>query len=113
MKYDLTYIMTRAWDIFRKVKHYHAETFGEALHRAWGEYKAKDDVADIIADAIAESGITETLCTWFDFFRKGREVRHGEEHVLRVEIPYPAWGDGRTKKLDFFTEAQTDPITAE
>jgi len=110
MKYDLKVIMTRAWDIFRKVKHYHADTFAEALHRAWGEFKVKDEVAERIATAKAESGITETLRTWAGFRDVGREVDHGEEHVLRVVIPYPAWGDGRTKVIDFFTESQTHVI---
>ena len=111
MKINLKAIMTRAWGIFRKPKHYHADTFAEALHRAWEEYKKSDEVAEIIANAIAESGITEVLRTWYGHKENGREVDHGEEHVLRVVVPYPAWGDGRTKILDFFTESQTHEIT--
>ena len=110
MKYDLKAIMIRAWGIFRKFKYYHAETFGEALHRAWEEVKHSDEVAEIVNNAIAESGITEVLRTWWGHKENGREVDHGEEHVLRVVIPYPAWGDGRTKIIDFFTESQTHEI---
>ena len=39
MKFNLSQIMTKAWQIFRKGK----TTFAEALHRAWQAAKAGAD----------------------------------------------------------------------
>ena len=37
-KYDLSAIMTKAWELFRKT----AESFAECLHRAWLSAKARE-----------------------------------------------------------------------
>lgn len=108
MKFDLVKIMTRAWEIYRKNKHYHAESFAEALHRSWSEYKMYPEVHEILEKAVVESGIEETVKTWFEWTLDGRKVMHDEKSLFSVEIPYPAWGDGRTKVVHFFGYHQTD-----
>ena len=112
MKWNLKEIMTRAWGIYRKPKYYKATTFGEALHRAWAEAKEQPEVESIIEKAKAESGITEEMHQHYGWTMLGREVIHGSENVLQVVIPYPAWGDGRTKVVSFFTKSQTAEIVA-
>ena len=47
MKYDLSQIMSKAWEIFRKYR----TSFSEALHRAWNSAKAKSVNADRIEAA--------------------------------------------------------------
>lgn len=110
MKWNLKGIMTRAWGIYRKPKHYKANTFAEALHRAWEEAKVADEVEEIIETATAE--IPERVRTHYGWTTEGREVIHGSKNVLQVTIPYPAWGEGRTKVISFFTESQTAEIVA-
>ena len=108
MTYNLKKIMTRAWEIFKKGKHYNAKDFAEALHRAWSEYKIAPYVSDMYQKAIVESGVEETVKTWFEWTLDGRKVKHDEHSLFAVEVPYPAWGDGRTKLVHFFGYSQTD-----
>ena len=110
MKYNLKDIMTRAWGIFRKPKHYKAYTFAEALHRAWAEAKVAPEVEAIIAKA--KANLPETAHTHYGWTQHGREVIHESKTVMQVTIPYPAWGDGRTKVLSYFLESQTQEIPA-
>ena len=108
MKYNLAKIMYRAWEIYKKNKHYRANSFAEALHRSWSEYKVSPTVDEMYHKAIVDSGITETVKTWFEWTLDGRKVKHDEHSLFSVEVPYPAWGDGRTKVIHFFGFSQTD-----
>ena len=50
MKYNLSKIMFKAWEIYRKVKNI---CFGEALHRAWLSAKSKETNAKRIEEGKA------------------------------------------------------------
>ena len=106
MKYNLSNIMSKAWEIYRKpiLK---VKDFGEALHRAWEIAKVADDNDRIIKEAIAKSGIKEPLKTWYAWYMEGREVIHESKCVLQVTVADPARGDGKTRVLSFFTLSQT------
>lgn len=63
MKYDLSKIMSKAWEIFRKYR----TSFSEALHRAWNSAKAKSVNADRIEAARRAAGCHEDARTWKDW----------------------------------------------
>ena len=70
MKYDLSQIMKKAWEIFRKVK----ITFAEALHRAWLSAKALEINQKRIESAKATAKVTEEINTWAEWRKLGYEV---------------------------------------
>ena len=75
MKYNLSEIMKKAWELYRK-PYLKVATFGEALHRAWMIAKFDDENREVIEKAIANSGVTERVRTWYGWTTEGREVRH-------------------------------------
>ena len=107
MKYDLKAIMTKAWAIYRK-PHLKVESFGEALHRAWGVAKVADENRKAVEDAIKAHGITEEVHTWFVWTEQGRKVMHDEKAVFQVTLKTPERGDGKTFVASYFTYSQTD-----
>ena len=107
-RYDLSKIMKKAWDLFRKME----ISFSEALHRAWQSAKAQP-VNDLrIAEAKAEAGITEECDTWSGWKKRGYEVIHGSKKLFQAVLVYASKGDGATYKASFFGASQVQPIEA-
>lgn len=109
MKYNLSAIMKRAWEIFRKEEK-KGITFGEALHRSWAAKKAEPVNAQRIADAKAAAGITEEVKTWFAWKQAGYMVNHGSKALFGVELIYASKGDGKVYKASFFGASQVTKI---
>ena len=107
-KYDLSRIMSKAWELFRKLE----ITFSEALHRAWQSAKAEPVNADRIAQAKAAAGITEEISTWSGWQKLGYEVAHGSKALFGCDLIYASKGDGKTYKARFFGLSQVRPINA-
>ena len=107
MKYDLSKIMSRAWQLFRKL----GISFAEALRRAWAVAKAEPVNAARIAAAKAAAGILEPVNTWAGWQRLGYEVRHGSKALFGTDLIYAAKGPGAVYKARFFGESQVQPAT--
>lgn len=106
MKWNLKEIMTKAWEIYRK-PYLKCGTFAEALHRAWLVAKFAEENNATINDAIAKSGISERVRTWYGWTLEGREVVHESKCLFQVTIKDGTRGDGKTKVLSYFGESQT------
>lgn len=107
MKYNLSNIMRKAWELFRKL----GEDFAECLRRAWAAAKAEPVNAARITDAKANAGIVEPVNTWAGWKRLGYEVRHGSKALFGVDLIYAAKGPGAVYKARFFGESQVQPTT--
>ena len=108
MKYNLSQIMHKAWELFRKLE----ITFSEALHRAWMTAKAAPVNEQRIAAAKAEAGITEDVNTWAGWKAAGYEVAHGSKALFGADLIYGSKGDGAIYKARFFGASQVQAITA-
>lgn len=108
MKYDLSKIMAKAWDIFRKL----GISFSECLHRAWEAAKAEQENAARIAQVKAAAGISEEVNTWSGWKKLGYEVRHGSKALFGVDLIWAARGAGAAYKARFFDASQVQPISA-
>ena len=106
MKYNLSKIMRRAWELFRKG----ALTFSEALHRAWLTAKAEPVNAQRIEDAKAAAGVTEDINTWAGWKKLGYEVIHGSKALFGCDLIYGSKGDGAVYKARFFGLSQVQAI---
>ena len=78
MKYNLSKIMLKAWEIYRK---YNIK-FSEALHRAWLSAKAEEVNAKRIEVSKKALGITEDTNTWSGWKKLGYEVIHGSRALF-------------------------------
>ena len=107
-KYNLSRIMSKAWELFRKME----ISFSEALHRAWTSAKATGENQARIKAAKAAAGITEETATWSDWRKAGFEVRHGSKCLFGCDLIYGSKGDGAIYKARFFGASQVDPISA-
>lgn len=107
MKYNLSKIMFKAWEIYRKVKNI---CFGEALHRAWLSAKLKEINAKRIEEGKAAAGITEPVYTWSEWKKLGYEVVHGSKALFKCLLIWGSKGDGATYKASFFGESQVQPV---
>ena len=105
-KYNLSKIMTKAWELFRKSE----ISFSEALHRAWESAKAAPVNAERIEAAKAAAGITEECNTWAGWKKAGYEVIHGSKALFQAILIYASKGDGETYKASFFSAPQVQPI---
>ena len=108
MKFNLSAIMSHAWQIFRKGK----TTFAEALHRAWQAAKAEPINAELVELAKAAAGISEECNTWAGWKKAGFEVIHGSKALFKAVLIHGSRGDGATYTGSFFSRSQTQPITA-
>lgn len=102
MKYNLSKIMRKAWELFRKQE----ITFAEALHRSWLSAKAEPINAARIEDAKAAAGIDEETNTWAGWKALGYEVIHGSKALFGCELIYGSKGDGAIYKARFFGASQ-------
>ena len=108
MKYNLSKIMHKAWELFRK----YTISFAEALHRAWQSAKAAPINAKRVEDAKAAAGIVEECATWSQWRDAGFEVIHGSKALFQAVLIYASKGDGETYKASFFSASQVAPIVA-
>ena len=108
MKYNLSKIMHKAWELFRKL----AITFAEALHRAWQAAKAAPINAQRIEDAKKAAGVAEEVKTWAGWRDAGYEVIHGSKALFQVVLIHASRGDGETYKASLFGLSQVQSITA-
>ena len=106
MKYNLSKIMTKAWELFRKLE----ITFSEALHRAWVSAKAEPVNANRIEAAKAAAGIVEAVNTWAGWKALGFEVIHGSKALFGCDLIYGSKGDGAIYKARFFGASQVQAI---
>ena len=107
MRYNLSWIMRKAWHIFRKG----CESFAEALRLAWRAAKAQPENRQRIEAAKAAAEIVEECHSWSGWKSLGREVRHGERCVFQVLVIDPERKTCSRVK-SFFTLSQTEPIPA-
>lgn len=105
-KYDLSSIMRRAWDIFRKA----GISFAEALHRAWSSAKARPINAEAIRRVKEAAGIIEDAHTWAEWKALGYEVMRGSKVLFRVVLIWASKGDGKQYTASFFGASQVRPI---
>lgn len=105
-RYDLSHIMKKAWELFRKAE----LTFAEALHRAWLSAKAAEINRKRIEDAKAAAGITEDTNTWSGWKQSGYEVIHGNKALFGAELIWGSKGDGAIYKARFFGASQVRAI---
>ena len=106
MKYNLSQIMRKAWELFRKGK----ITFAEALHRAWLSAKAVTINQERIKDAKAAAGIEEETNTWSEWKKIGYEVIRGSKALFGADLIWGSRGDGAIYKARFFGRSQVQAL---
>lgn len=109
MKWNLSRIMTRAWEIYRKNSEL---TFGEALHRSWLSEKAIPVNEALVAEAKAEAGVEEEVNTWAGWKKLGFEVIHGSKALFGCDLIHGSKGDGAIYKARFFGASQVQAVAA-
>ena len=108
MNYNLSKIMLKAWELFRKLE----ISFSEALHRAWLSAKAEPINRATIAEAKAEAGVEEETNTWSGWRALGYEVIHGSKALFGCSLIWGSRGDGAEYKARFFGISQVQPLEA-
>lgn len=106
MRYNLSQIMKKAWELFRKL----AITFSEALHRAWLSAKAVEINQKRIEDAKAAAEVEEETNTWSGWKELGYEVIHGSRALFGADLIWGSRGDGKVYKARFFGRSQVQPV---
>ena len=107
MKYNLSKIMLKAWEVYRSSKQI---SFGEALHRAWLSAKAEEINAKRIETAKQTAGITEEINTFAKWKELGYKVVHGSKALFGCSLIWGSRGDGATYKASFFGRSQVEAI---
>ncbi|EET58115.1 hypothetical protein BRYFOR_09933 [Marvinbryantia formatexigens DSM 14469] len=107
-KYDLSRIMKKAWELFRKAE----ITFAEALHRAWLSAKAAETNRKRIERAKDAAGVTEETNTWSGWKSLGYEVIHGSRSLFDAELVWGSRGDGAVYRARFFGRSQVAETAA-
>ena len=107
MKYDLSRIMSKAWELFHKRQ---GISFSECLRRAWAAAKAEPVNAARIEAARVAAGIAEAVNTCAGWQRLGYEVRHGSKALFGVDLIWATRGAGAVYKARFFGESQVAAI---
>ncbi len=106
MKYNLSRIMSRAWQLFRR----YSISFSEALHRAWISAKAVSVNQDRIAKAKELAGVTEEVRTYSAWRENGYKVIHGEKSLFSVALIWESRGDGAEYRANFFGLSQVEAM---
>ena len=106
MKYNLSQIMKKAWELFRKGK----VTFAEALHRAWLSAKAVTINQKRIEITKAATDVEEETNTWSEWKKKGYEVAHGSKALFGADLIWGSRGDGAIYKARFFGRSQVQAL---
>lgn len=108
MKYDLRRIMTRAWELFRKL----GISFSEALHRSWVSEKSKPENSARIERAKAAANVSEECRTWSGWRELGWTVKHGSKALFQCELIHASKGDNAIYRASFFGKSQVELATA-
>lgn len=108
MKYNLSQIMKRAWELFKKIE----ITFAEALHRVWLSAKAAEVNQKRIEDAKVAAGVEEEANTWSEWKKLGYEVIHGSKALFGADLIWGSRGDGAIYKARFFGRSQVQEVGA-
>lgn len=106
--FNLSKIMLKAWEIFRKG----GVSFSEALHRAWLSAKAEPKNAATIQEAKEAAGVAEEVNTWAGWKKLGRVVAHGSKALFGCALIWGSRGDGAIYNARFFGLSQTEPEAA-
>lgn len=104
-KYNMSKIMSTAWNLFKKG----VASFAECLHRSWEMAKAAPVNAETIQTAKENAGVQEETRTWYGWKELGFEVAHGSKALFQAVIKTPAKGEGKTFKMSFFGFSQVVP----
>ena len=107
MKYNLSKIMLKAWEVYRSSKQI---GFGEVLHRAWLSAKAEEINVKRIETAKQAAGITEEINTFAKWKELGYKVVHGSKALFGCSLIWGSRGDGATYKASFFGRSQGEAI---
>ena len=107
MKYDLSHIMHTAWRLYRTD---YSLCFEESLHRAWLVEKAIPVNAERIRTAKEQAGISEEVATWYEWKRRGYEVRHESKCLFQTTLIHASKGDNQTYCASFFGESQVQAL---
>lgn len=107
MKYDLSRIMSKAWELFHKRL---GISFSECLRRSWAAAKAEPVNAARIEAARVAAGIAEAVNTWAGWQQLGYEVQHGSKALFGVDLIWATRGAGAVYKARFFGESQVAAI---
>lgn len=107
MKWNLSHIMSHAWEIWRKND---GLKFGECLHRSWLSEKAIPVNEALVAEAKAEAGVEEEVNTWAGWKKLGFEVIHGSKALFGCDLIYGSKGDGAIYKARFFGASQVRAV---
>ncbi len=109
-KYNLSKIMTRAWQFVRKF----AISMSEALRRSWASEKAKPINQARIAEAKAAAGLPADadIDTHHGWELRGFSVQHGSKCRFQATLIHASKGIGKTYIASFFTADQVQPIEA-
>ncbi len=112
MKYNLSRIMKRAHELFKKFKK--AVNFAECLRRSWASEKAKPINAARIAEAKAAAGLPADadIDTHHGWTQRGFTVEHGSKCRFQATLIHASKGIGKTYIASFFTADQVQPIQA-
>lgn len=106
MKYNLSQIMKKAWELFRKAE----ITFSEALHRVWLSAKAVEINQNRIERAKAAAEVKEETNTWSEWKKLGYEVIHGSRALFGVDLIWGSKGYGAVYKARFFGKSQVREV---
>ena len=107
MKYDLSRIMSRAWELYRK---FYDIDFAEALHRSWLCAKAEPINKKRIEEAKQAAGITEPTDTWTGWRKQGFEVQHESRCLFQATLIYGSRGDNQHYVASFFGASQVQAL---
>ena len=106
MKYNLSKIMAKAWELSRKL----GISFSECLRRAWASAKAEPVNAARIAEAKAAAEVGEDVNTWAGWQKRGYKVIHGSKSLFGVDLIWASRGPGAVYKARFFGASQVAAI---
>ena len=105
MKYNLSQIMKKAWEVFRKAE----ITFAEALHRAWLSAKAEEINQERSERARSAAGIAEEVNTWAGWKAIGYEVVRGSKALFGADLIWGSKG-GAIYRARFFGRSQVQEV---
>ena len=106
MKWNLSRIMLKAWELYRKG----GLSFSESLHRAWNVEKSREINQQRVAEAKERAGIFEEVDTWAGWQRNGFLVTHGSKRLFSVSLIWASKGDNKYYTASFFGKSQVEAL---
>lgn len=110
MKYNLSKIMKRAHELYKKFKG--SVDWAECLRRSWAAEKAKPENEKRIAEAKAAAGLPADadIDTHHGWTQRGFMVAHGSKCRFQVSLIHASKGIGKSYIASFFSADQVSPI---